>query len=83
MLCLNRKLGQSIQINDDVTITIIDIKRQSVRLGIIYGDKARVLRHEVYMKVSEENKDALLPHSLEDAPACLESVVPSPKKAVA
>lgn len=82
MLCLNRKLGQSIQINDDVTITVIDIKRQSVRLGIMYGDKARVLRHEVYLKISEENQDALLPPSTEELPAFLD-VMPSQKKAVA
>ena len=59
MLCLNRKIDQAIQINDDVTITILEIKSGSVRLGIEYGDKSRVLRHEVYVKVQKENKDAL------------------------
>lgn len=60
MLCLNRKLNQAIQINDDVTVTILEIKRGSVRLGIVYGEKTRVLRHEVYVKVESENKGAAL-----------------------
>lgn len=60
MLCLNRKLNQAIQINDDITITILEIKRGSVRLGVAYSEKNRVLRHEVYMNVKEENESAAL-----------------------
>lgn len=60
MLCLNRKLGQGIKINDDVTVTIIDIRRQTVRLGIVYSEKSRVLREEVYLKIQAENKEAAL-----------------------
>ncbi|MBX9977369.1 MAG: carbon storage regulator [Alphaproteobacteria bacterium] len=60
MLCLNRKLGQGIQINDDVTITIIEIRKQTVRLGITYSEKSRVLRSEVYLKIESENKEAAL-----------------------
>lgn len=68
MLCLNRKLGQGIQINDDVTITIIEIKRQTVRLGITYSEKSRVLRQEVYLKIQSENREAALSApQLEDA----------------
>ena len=83
MLCLNRKLGQSIQINDDVTITIIEIKKQSVRLGIVYSEKSRVLRHEVYMKISKENHDALLSLSKNDADLFVENVGLSTQKEVA
>jgi carbon storage regulator len=60
MLCLNRKINQAIQINDDITITVLEIKRGSVRLGITYGEKNRVLRHEIYVKVESENKGAAL-----------------------
>ena len=59
MLCLNRKIGQAIQINDDVTITLLSVKGGSARLGIEYGEKSRVLRHEVYVKVQHENREAL------------------------
>lgn len=60
MLCLNRKIGQAIQINDDVTITILEIRKNTVRLGIEYDEKTRVLRHEVYVKVKSENEGAAL-----------------------
>ncbi len=68
MLCLNRKLGQGIQINDDVTITILDIKRQTVRVGITYSEKSRVLRQEVYVKIQSENREAALsPPQIQEA----------------
>lgn len=60
MLCLNRKINQAIQVNDDVKITILEIRRNSVRLGIDYDEKTRVLRHEVYVKVRSENESATL-----------------------
>lgn len=59
MLCLNRKIGEAIQINDDITITLLSVKGGSARLGIEYSDKSRVLRHEVYVKVQAENREAL------------------------
>ena len=68
MLCLNRKLGQGIQINDDITVTILEIRRSSVRLGISYSEKSRVLRHEVYLKIQSGNADAALSSdALQDA----------------
>lgn len=59
MLCLNRKKGQGIQINEDVTITVLEIKAQSVRLGIEYGEKSRVLRQEVYLRIQQDNREAM------------------------
>jgi carbon storage regulator len=60
VLCLNRKSGQAIQINDDITITVLDIKKNIVRIGIQYTTDARVLRHEVYEKVQLENKESTI-----------------------
>ena len=34
MLVLTRKVGESIQINDDVKITVIEVKGKNIRLGI-------------------------------------------------
>jgi len=61
MLCLNRKIGQGIQINDDVTLTILEIRRSSVRIGIAYSENSRVLRQEVYLKIQSGNIEATLP----------------------
>ena len=48
MLVLNRKLGQSIVIADEITIKVIEIKNGSVRLGIVAPDDTQVDRIEIY-----------------------------------
>jgi len=47
MLVLTRKIQQQIQIGDDITITVLEIKGRSVRLGIDAPREVRVLRAEV------------------------------------
>lgn len=48
MLVLNRKLGQSIVIGDEIIIKVIEVKNGSVRLGIVAPDDTQVDRLEVY-----------------------------------
>lgn len=48
MLVLSRKKNESIRINDDITITVIDIDRGKVRLGIVAPKEIPVHRQEVY-----------------------------------
>lgn len=48
MLVLNRKLGQSIVIADEITIKVLEIKNGSVRLGIVAPDDTQVDRLEVH-----------------------------------
>ncbi len=47
MLVLTRKLQETIQIGDDVTITILKVKGRTVRLGIEAPRQVRVLRGEL------------------------------------
>ena len=47
MLVLSRKVNQSIQIGDDIEITIIATKGNSVRVGIVAPDHVRVARSEL------------------------------------
>lgn len=47
MLVLTRKIQQQIQIGDEITITVLEIKGRSVRLGIDAPREVRVLRAEV------------------------------------
>ena len=58
MLVLTRKVGESIQINDDVKITVIDVKGKNIRLGIDAPKTTKVYREEVFLKIQEENKIA-------------------------
>ncbi|MDX2038446.1 MAG: carbon storage regulator CsrA [Isosphaeraceae bacterium] len=47
MLILSRKLGERIQIGQDIRITIVKIDRNSVRIGIDAPDGVRICREEI------------------------------------
>ncbi len=56
MLILTRKLGESIIIEDNIKITVVDINRQQIKLGIDAPKHITINREEVAKKVKEENK---------------------------
>jgi carbon storage regulator len=58
MLVLTRKIGESIKINEDVKITVIDVKGKNIRLGIEAPRETKVYREEVFLRIKEENKSA-------------------------
>ena len=66
MLVLTRKVGESIQINDDVKITVIEVKGKNIRLGIDAPKTTKVYREEVFLKIQEENKIASSPPAVFD-----------------
>ena len=55
MLFLTRKVGESIMINDDVSITVIQVSGRTVKLGINYPKHIRVFRQEIYDRIRQEN----------------------------
>lgn len=56
MLILTRKLGESIIIEDNIKITVIDINKQQIKLGIDAPRHITINREEVAKKVEDENK---------------------------
>lgn len=48
MLVLSRKANESIVINDNITVTVVEIRRDKVRLGIVAPKEIPVHRQEVY-----------------------------------
>ncbi len=48
MLVLSRKKNESIVINNDITITVVEIRGDKVRLGIVAPKEVPVHRHEVF-----------------------------------
>ena len=58
MLALSRKKNESIVINNDVEITVLDIKGEQVKLGITAPKSVPVYRKEVYIQIQESNKAA-------------------------
>lgn len=59
MLALSRKLGESIIINDNIEITILDISRDQIKIGIKAPRSVPIHRKEIYLQIQEENKAAL------------------------
>jgi len=58
MLYLSRKLGESIVINDNVEITVVEVRGKSIKLGITFPPDVTVLRRELYDKIQEKNRAA-------------------------
>ncbi len=58
MLILTRKLGEIIRVGDDVTVRVLEIRGNQVRLGIEAPADIRVYREEVYRAIRRENEEA-------------------------
>lgn len=58
MLALSRKKGEALMINNDIEITILEIKGEQVKIGIAAPKEVPVYRKEVYIQIQEANKEA-------------------------
>ena len=58
MLILSRKINERVVIGDDITISIIEVRGDQVRIGIDAPKKIKVFRQEVFDAIKEENKAA-------------------------
>lgn len=65
MLALSRKKNEALVINNNVEITILDIKGDQVKVGITAPKEVPVYRKEVYLQIQEANKDAFESENLE------------------
>ena len=59
MLALSRKKDEAIVINNNIEITIIEIKGDQVKLGISAPKSVPVYRKEVYVQIQEANKESM------------------------
>ncbi len=60
MLILTRKKGESIQIGDDIEITISAVNGDQVKIGINAPKNIEIHRKEIYIEIQNENKNAVL-----------------------
>lgn len=65
MLALSRKKNEALIINNNVEITILEIKGEQVKLGISAPKDVPVYRKEVYVQIQEANKEAVSADGLE------------------
>ena len=59
MLALTRKKGESIVVNNDIEISILDIRGEQVKVGICAPKEVPVYRKEVYLQIQKENEAAV------------------------
>lgn len=59
MLILNRKQGESLIIDDNIEIKILDIQDGKIKIGIEAPKSISILRKEVYEEIVEENKKSI------------------------
>lgn len=75
MLVLSRRLGESVVIGDDVTITVLEVRGEVVRIGIDAPRSVVVHRAELLEQLETSNREAASPS--EDAVASLSNALRS------
>ncbi len=65
MLALSRKKNEALVINNDVELTILDIRGDQVKIGITAPKEVPVYRKEVYLQIQEANREAMNAENLE------------------
>lgn len=65
MLALSRKKNEALVINNNVEITVLEIKGEQVKLGISAPREVPVYRKEVYVQIQDANQEAVNMDGLE------------------
>ncbi|MDX1496368.1 MAG: carbon storage regulator CsrA [Salinisphaeraceae bacterium] len=56
MLILTRRIGESLMIGDEVTVTVLGVKGNQVRLGVKAPRSVAVHREEIYQRIADEGE---------------------------
>ena len=68
MLYLTRKIGDSVVINDNIEVTVVEVRGRSVKLGFTFPKDATVLRKEIHEKILRNSPNtAQVREALEDS----------------
>jgi carbon storage regulator len=58
MLILTRRVGETLMIGDEVTVTVLGVKGNQVRIGVNAPRDVTVHREEIYERIKQEQQEA-------------------------
>ena len=66
MLALSRRKKESLIVNNNIEITVLEIKGDQVKLGISAPKDVSIYRKEIYLQIEEANKEAMKVEGIEN-----------------
>ena len=59
MLTLSRKKNESVVINNNIEVTVLDVKGDQIKIGISAPKEVPIYRKEIYLQIQESNKSSM------------------------
>ena len=59
MLALSRKKGEALVINNNIEVTVLEVKGDQVKIGLSAPKEVPIYRKEVYLQIQDSNKEVM------------------------